>query len=215
MMLDRIIRQFDTLLISVTGLLLAVAAVGAVFLPTETPTGRSATPAWANPSPIAQKQASPKNSPGRWPRELRVPSIGITAPIRDIEVTPQGVLDPPRDLSLVGWWKRSAKAGATRGQTVVTGHSASSAKGVMDDLPKVQNGAKVLVETPRSTVEYIVTHQVELNQEELAAAAEDLFGQDRRDNRLVMVTCSDYRNGVWNQNVIVFANPVKVTPKKA
>lgn len=213
MKIDQIIQRFDKLLISIAGVLLVVAAVGVVFLP-GTPTGRSATPGWANPSPNAQ-QAATQDVPGRWPRELQVPSIGITAPIRNIEVTPDGVLDPPRELSVVGWWKRSAKAGATRGQTVVTGHSASSAEGVMDDLPKVQNGAKVFVETPRSTVEYVVTHQVELNHVQLANQAQDLFGQDRRENRLVMVTCSDYRNGVWRKNIIVFANPVKVTEKKA
>lgn len=158
--------------------------------------------------PTAQEVKEAPNKPGARPTRLLIPSIDLSADVINISVTPDGVLNPPDDLTLVGWWNESARAGASRGQTVLTGHSASNVDGVMDDLPKVQPGARVEVRTPRGKATYEVVGQVELNPRQLANQAVDLFGQDRLENRLVLVTCSDYRNGVWNKNTIVFAQPV-------
>ena len=68
----------------------------------------------------------------------------------------------------------------------------------------------MLVRTPRTRVEYRVTGKIVLNAEQVARRAVKLFGQDRPSNRLVLVTCADYRNGVWNKNTIVFAKPVSI-----
>lgn len=199
-------RQLDRLLILLTGFLIGAASIGVVVLPGDTTTpsvvprlGAAQAPTSAQPLP---------NLPGRKPVRLVIPSIDLDAQVVRIQLSPDGVLNPPDDLTLVGWWDGSARAGATRGQTVLTGHSASRVKGVMDDLPKVLPGARVVVRTPKSRERYEVTGLEELNHRQLARRAVELFGQDRDDNRLVLVTCSDYRNGVWNKNTIVYAEPV-------
>ena len=75
------------------------------------------------------------------PRMLIVPEIKLRAPIIPIEVTPDGVLNPPEDVDEVGWWKRSARPGATSGQTVVTGHTVHTGGGVMNRLGDLRPGA--------------------------------------------------------------------------
>lgn len=211
MALDGVIKRLDRLLILLTGFLIGAATVGVAVLPGDTATPLTVPrlgPATAPTSSGVVDTEPVRKGPGQRPVRLQIPSIDMSAEVVRIEVTPDGVLNPPDDLALVGWWRQSARAGAAQGQTVLTGHSASSVAGVMDDLPDVVEGAKVSIRTPKGRINYEVTGSVELNHRQLADQAQDLFGQDRPDNRLVMVTCSDYRNGVWNKNTIVFAEPV-------
>lgn len=193
----RVLRRLDHLVILLTFALLAAAGAALVILPAE-------------PAPNTSGQVSRVDRSGARPKMLVIPSIGVNADIVRIEVTPDGVLDPPSDTQLVGWWQRSAKAGASRGQTVMTGHNVSHGTGVMDDLHKLAKDDSVLVRTSRTRVEYRVTGKSVLNAQQVARRAVKLFGQDRPRNRLVLVTCADYRNGVWNKNTIVFAQPVSV-----
>lgn len=204
MSLDGAISRLDRLLVLLTAALIAAAAVIAAVSPAAT----TATPPAATGT-STQGTSSGAPSPGLRPLQLQIPSIDVDADIVLIDVNDEGVLNPPDDLSIVGWWRKSARAGATEGQTVITGHSAAQVEGVLDNLPEAQNGARVIIKTAkRGTVEYVVTGQVELNHKQLADQAVELFGQDRDVNRLVLVTCSDYRNGVWNKNTIVFAQPI-------
>ena len=65
------------------------------------------------------------------PLRLIAPEIGLRAPILPIEIAPDGVLSPPSDVHDVGWWQRSAKPGATTGQTLITGHTVHTGGGVI------------------------------------------------------------------------------------
>lgn len=136
---------------------------------------------------------------------LQIPSIELDAPIDPIEIDPKGVLTPPDDIDRVGWWQRSAEPGATRGQTVITGHTVRAGGGVMNQLKKVEKGAEVLVHADGEVAKYAVVGIKKLSQAQVSARAEALFGQDRKDGRLVLVTCEDWVNGVYQSNVIVFA----------
>src|SRR5689334_2590694 len=81
------------------------------------------------------------------PVRLVVPALKVRAPVLPIEVSPQAVLDPPRNPRDVGWWKRSARPGAQHGQTVLTGHTVHTGGGVMDQLGRLRPGQKVKVVT--------------------------------------------------------------------
>jgi LPXTG-site transpeptidase (sortase) family protein len=129
-----------------------------------------------------------------------------------IEVNPDGVLHPPDDVDKVGWWQRSAKPGARRGQTVLTGHTVSSGGGVMDELGELARGDRVRVVSPEGTVVYRTTRVRDYSTEEVAAQARRLFGQDRRHGRLVLVTCTDWDGEVYRSNTIAFAAPVGARP---
>ena len=151
----------------------------------------------------------PLAAPAR-PEMLIVPDIKLRAPIVPIEVDPDGVLSPPSDVHEVGWWKRSAKPGATSGQTLVTGHTVHTGGGVMNRLGDLRPGAIIQIRTRRGTVEYEATKVFVYTKAELAEHAKQLFSQDRKKIRLVLVTCTGWTGRDYTSNIIVFADQLGV-----
>lgn len=192
--LDRGLEKVFPVLLVVAGLMIAVGLV----LPSQ---GHTATAAAAGYRPMAAPAV---------PTRLVVPALKIRAPIRPIEVNSQAVLDPPRNPRDVGWWQRSARAGAGRGQTVLTGHTVHTGGGVMDRLGSMRRGQVVKVRTPRGTMVYRATRVVTWSKDELARRAVDIFSQKRRGNRLVLITCSGWTGSYYRSNVVVFARPLGV-----
>lgn len=168
------------------------------------------------PSPVQDAQPAvgfrSMSSPAT-PVRLVVPALRIRAPIRPVEVSSQAVLDPPRNPHEVGWWQRSARPGATVGQTVLTGHTVHTGGGVMDDLAKLRKGQVVRVVTPKGTMTYRATRIVTWSKDELARHAVDIFAQKRRDLRLVLITCSGWTGSSYTSNVVVFAKALGVRDK--
>jgi len=140
---------------------------------------------------------------------LYVPAIDLLAPIVKIELDQDAVLSPPADPDIVGWWQRSAEPGARRGQTVMTGHTVHSGGGVMNKLGDLVKGDVVRVRDEGRVIEYRVTDVATLSRDEVAENAQMLFGQDREQGRLVLVTCTDWVDGVYLSNIIVVGEVVR------
>ncbi len=150
------------------------------------------------------------DTPTKGPDEILVPSIKIKAPLEPIELASDGVLTPPADTDVVGWWDDSAEPGSGKGQTVVTGHTVSTGGGVMNDLPTIDVGALVRIRDEGKLVDYRTTGVLKLTKEEVADRAQSLFSQGRAQaGRLVLVTCTDYHDGDYDSNIIVWAEPVE------
>lgn len=144
------------------------------------------------------------------PELLIVPAIELRAPVIPIEIDPDGVLHPPADVSVVGWWKRSAKPGAPSGQTLITGHTVHTGGGVMNRLGGLKPGELIQVRTKAGTVDYRATRVTVFTKAQLAKHAQALFGQKRKKNRLVLVTCTGWTGYDYTSNIIVFADPLGV-----
>ena len=185
----------------VVGLALVIWAV----LPSDSPI-RAIGGSETEPSPTAEDLP---DTPTKGPDEILVPSIDIEAPLTPIELASDGVLTPPADTDVVGWWDGSAEPGAGKGQTVVTGHTVSTGGGVMNELPRLDVGALVRIREEGKLVDYRTTGVFKLSKEEVARLAPSLFGQDSGKGRLVLVTCTDYTDGDYASNIIVWAEPVK------
>ncbi len=149
------------------------------------------------------------DTPDEGDDEVLVPSLKIEAPLVPIELASDGVLTPPADTDIIGWWDGSAEPGSGEGQTVVTGHTVSTGGGVLNDLPKIDVGAVVQVRDEGKVYDYRATGVFKLSKEEVADAAQSLFGQDGGTGRLVLVTCTDYKDGDYESNVIVWAEPIE------
>lgn len=147
------------------------------------------------------------------PVQLIVPSIKLKSNVIPIEVDKNGTLDPPADVHIVGWWKRSAKPGAGKGQTVITGHTVHSGGGVMNKVGTLEPGARVQVRTGEATLNYKVTAVKVYSRKQVVKYADALFGQGEERGRLVLITCTDWKDGVYQSNVIVFADPDGEAPK--
>ncbi len=177
-----------------TALLLAGALVVAVFV----------MPSKAQPS-----EFRPMSSPAT-PIRLVIPSLGIRAKVLPIEVNKQNVLDPPGDVHEVGWWRKSVRPGADHGQTVLTGHTVHTGGGVMNRLGSLKPGNVVRVVTPKGTMVYRTTRVLTLTKAQLARRSQELFGQRRTTNRLVLVTCTGWTGKDYTSNTVVFASPLGV-----
>lgn len=143
------------------------------------------------------------------PTELIVRSLDIDAPILPLELDGT-VLTPPSDPTQVGWWTGSAKPGAKRGNTVITGHTVHTGGGAMDRLGTIGKDALVQVRTADGVMNYRTTKVFVYSKEELAENAVSLFRQDRARNRLVLITCTDWNGSDYDSNSIVFAEPLGV-----
>jgi LPXTG-site transpeptidase (sortase) family protein len=194
---DARIAGWSTMLLVLCGVLVA----GGLVLPSP--------PAKAAPSPFR-----PMAAPAR-PVRLVVPSLKIRAAILPIEVDAQQVLDPPSDPSEVGWWKRSARPGGHRGQTVLTGHTVHTGGGVMDNLGKLRRGQHVKVVTPKGAMIYKTTKVVTWSKAELARRSVQIFAQKRHDLRLVLITCTGWTGSTYTSNVVVFAKPLGVRVRRS
>jgi LPXTG-site transpeptidase (sortase) family protein len=141
------------------------------------------------------------------PVRLVVPSLDLRAAVVPIEVEASGVLHPPADVDDVGWWRRSAEPGATKGPTLLTGHTVSTGGGVMDRLGDLRRGDRVVVRTREGRVAYEATNVEVLSRAELTQQRRALFGRGG-PARLVLVTCTDWDGRVYESNVVVTARPV-------
>ncbi|WP_205474371.1 class F sortase [Nocardioides sp. SYSU D00038] len=200
-LLDRLAGKFSTVTTVVTAVVL-LAVVGLLGWSVLGPDDDDDEPA------AASAGARYETLKPAEPLRLIARSVKIAAPIVPIQVSPDAVLDPPRDPKQVGWWDASAEPGALTGQTVITGHTVHTGGGAMDRVDRLEPGQFVDVQTQRGTMRYEVTKVSVLSKDEVAEKAVSLFGQETGDGRLVLVSCDDWNGRFYESNVIVFGKPL-------
>ena len=136
----------------------------------------------------------------RW--DIRVPVIDIAAQ--------RGVLVPPSDPEVLGWWRDGAEAGALRGGAVVTGHTVHTGGGALDGLDALRRGDKVRVRTARGRIDYAVRKVQIIKKAAFGDRAADIFSRSV-PGRLVLITCTDWNGSEYLSNTVVFAEPVAVS----
>lgn len=140
------------------------------------------------------------------PLALTIDSLGI----RNAGILPMamrdGVLNPPDNPRMVGWWNESADVGQETGTTLLTSHKVTNGKGVFEHLVDVAPGADIVVTGATGSFVYQVQEVRVLHKDELAAEADRLFAQDG-PHRLVLVTCEDWDGRTFESNSVVVATP--------
>jgi len=117
-----------------------------------------------------------------------------------------GVLEPPADPALMGWWRDGAGAGAPRGTVLLTGH-ATAAGSPAEQLVDVRAGQRIRVDTAAGVVRYAVVRREVYDAAGLAAVSARLFAPDGPP-RLVVVTCSGWDGAEWTSSTVLVARPV-------
>jgi len=135
-----------------------------------------------------------------------VPFLGVDSSVVAISGR-SGVLQPPDDATALGWWREGAVPGAKRGTTVMVGHTLHLGGGALDRLRTLRPGDAIRVTTPRGAIDYEVRASWVLSKPDLARRARSLFDQ-RRDGRLVLVTCYDWTGSEYLSNAVVSAAPI-------
>lgn len=194
-----LVERSGRLLIAAVLWLLLAATVGGFVFP-------SPTPAKVPKVTISEFHALPRPEEGI---RLLVPSVNIDAPIVPIGLVGT-TLTPPDDANLVGWWNGSAKPGAKTGQTLITGHTVHTGGGQMDHLGAIAQGGIIEIVTKDGTLWYRETQVKVYSKAQVSQHAEELFGQSRKKNRLILVTCTGWTGSYYTSNVIVFADPLGI-----
>jgi LPXTG-site transpeptidase (sortase) family protein len=139
---------------------------------------------------------------------VRIPRIGVDAPVVAIQANENRVLDPPQDPNVVGWWSDGAAPGEPRGSAVLVGHTVrNNGGGVFDDMGDLSRGDTIEVDGSDSTLSYRVKSINVLSKKEVARNAEEIFAQSGA-GRLVIITCDDWDGSAWRANIVTIATPV-------
>jgi LPXTG-site transpeptidase (sortase) family protein len=167
------------------------------------------TPGQAEPVDQSQVPLDPSLSQAKvikGPYSLRIPRIGVEAPVVAIQSNEDRVLNPPRDPGLAGWWSDGAAPGAAEGSAVVVGHTVRAGGGVFDDMGDLRGGDTIEVEG----ADDVLTYQVE----SVEVISKDVFARDAGQilaqsgpGRLVVITCDDWDGSVWRSNIVTVAVP--------
>ena len=199
-----------------TGLLLSIAVLGVSGQPWTVFPGKVAGSGRPLPQPSpaiahkADQQAGPVPAVAEKraadPVRLRIPAIGVDAPVDPLTVDGNGILPPPNANDRTGWWRAGPEPGE-RGPAVIVGH-VDSYKGpaVFIHLTDLSSGDQILVDRADGTTATFVTRRVEQHAKD-AFPTHAVYG-DTPDPQLRLVTCGgqfDYKDRRYLDNVIVYA----------
>jgi sortase (surface protein transpeptidase) len=145
-----------------------------------------------------------------YPIRVRVPRLGVDAPIVPVVVSGSGFLGVPSDPRTVGWWAGGALPGADSGSAVLVGHvdSATAGAGALFQLRRLVPGDVVVVQGGGGAVQYRITGLREYHKANLPA--DQIFARNGIA-RLVMITCGgsfDTQTHHYQDNVIAYGKRV-------
>lgn len=154
---------------------------------------------------------------GFVPDRIRVPSIDVDATLLPVSADGAGVLEPPPDPSVLGWW-RGVQPGAGAGSVLVAGHLDSRRYGLgqLQRLIQLEVGDQATVTggggDGGDVAAYVVLAVRTYPKAELPSS--QLFTTSGPE-RLVLVTCGgryDAGGGGWDSNVVAVLERVSTPP---
>lgn len=162
------------------------------------------------PRGVSPTARAPRGGAAAPPARLRLPRLGIDAPVVAVTVDPDGLLAVPEDPRRLGWWRGGATPGDPHGSIVIDGHvdSATSGPGALFRLGDSRPGDDVvLTDNLGHTTTYAVVGLRRYPKATLPVA--DVFARDV-EPRLVLVTCGgafDPASRHYADNVVAYAVP--------
>ncbi|WP_326794613.1 class F sortase [Streptomyces sp. NBC_01808] len=143
------------------------------------------------------------------PATIRIPAIGVDAPLTDVGLDPDGWLaaPPPGVRNLAGWYRDAATPGAT-GTAVVTGHVDDAAgPAVFYRLGGLKRGDVVKVDREDGRTAEFTVYAVEVF-DAADFPSRRVYGDTDRAELRVLTCGGRYREGDapgYEGNVVVFA----------
>ncbi len=140
------------------------------------------------------------------PTAVRVPALGVDAPLDLLGISPDGTIEVPADAARAGWLTTSRTPGSP-GPAVIAGHVDSrQGPGVFARLRELGPGETILVQLDDGRVEqFVVTHVRQYAKEEFPTA--EVYGGSPAP-ALRVITCGgsfDRATGHYQDNVVVYA----------
>ena len=157
------------------------------------------------PAPVVAAATAPAQVAA--PIRVQVPSIGVDSALVELGVDAAGVLVPPDDFALAGWFAAGLAPGEV-GPAVLAGHVDSRAgPAVFYRLEELVEGAEVLVDrADGTTARFTVTRVARYPKNAFPTA--EVYGPTA-DPQLRLITCGgdfDRSRRSYTDNVVVYAD---------
>lgn len=140
------------------------------------------------------------------PLRVRIPAIGVDAPVGPLHVDENGVLPPPDGNHITGWWQQGPEPGE-RGPAVIAGHVDSyRGPAVFFRLHELRNGDAIFIDRADGSTAVFATQRVERHDKN-TFPTEHVYG-DTPDSQLRLITCGgdfDDAERRYLDNIIVYA----------
>ncbi len=196
------------LLVLVLASALAIGAVIVLGVGVATGPGTTPVPIAQPPAPAAERAAGQATEQAADPVRIRVPTIGVDAPIDPLVVDEDGVLPPPDTFEGTGWWQAGPEPGEP-GPAVIAGHVDSyRGPAVFYRLDQLDTGDEIFIERADGTTVVFEAQRTERHDKE-DFPTDAVYG-DTPDPRLRLITCGgefDQSERRYLDNVIVYATP--------
>jgi LPXTG-site transpeptidase (sortase) family protein len=144
------------------------------------------------------------------PVRVRIPSIGVDAPLETLSVDADNALQPPVAWDAAGWYDQSPVPGE-RGPSVIAGHLvAPDGPAVFVDLASLVAGDLVEVERADGSVATFAVDRTISAERTDSFPTSEIYGPTP-DAQLRLITCDgeyDPSRGHWTRNMVVFASEV-------
>jgi sortase (surface protein transpeptidase) len=171
----------------------------------------AAPPAAPTPAAAPWTTTAPTGAidPGRWPVELRIPTLGVTAPVEPVGLEADGDVAIPDSPRTVGWFRGAAVPGDD-GTAVLASHvdSRREGLGVLAELRRLAVGDPIeVVAADGTTAAWTVVAREQVAKEDLPSGRLFALGGAPA---LALVTCGgrfDVEARSYADNVIVWAVP--------
>lgn len=150
------------------------------------------------------------------PVKVHIPSIDVTAPVVNVGLTKDRVMEIPEDITKVGWYQYSVTPGSHQGSAVIVGHrdGAVQGHGAFYDIGTLEVGDKIVVTNEDGQkLDYKVVARELLDKHKWSKEAPKYFVIDG-PARLTLISCGGYYDkaaGGYQSNVIVTAVPTAST----
>ena len=140
------------------------------------------------------------------PMSLRVPRVGIDAPVLFVGLTKKKAMAVPDSPYKLGWYKHGVYPGEV-GSAVIAGHSGySGIHAIFDDLPKLRTGDKIYVKDKKGNNMLFVVYRTKLYKPD--QKVDDVFNSSDDGRYLNLITCTgswNYRLRTHSQRLVVYA----------
>lgn len=149
-------------------------------------------------SDVSQTMIDSHEVPKDNPRYISIASIGIDKTrVYPVGVTPQNLLDTPKNINDAAWYKKSVTPGTGYGAVLIDGHNGGISKnGVFAKLHALEVGDEITVERgDRQTYTYKVVENQTMSLEEVNNTGMKMMMQSAESEKegLNIITCA----GKW------------------
>ncbi len=174
--------------------------------PTPEPTVAPATPSTGSAA-TTPRPPTPRAAPAVV--RVRIPALGVDAPILQMGVDAAGVMEIPQSPSTVAWYGFTALPGSS-GNAVMAGHVTwGGARAVFYQLQNLRAGDAIEVQTGEGGIRYAVQRTYLVRPEEADIA--HIIGPRDGPQTLTLITCGgtfDSSAREYDHRVIVFATRI-------